>query len=97
MRVDLVQEVSSHAKSQRKAFQRLFVQANSDGIRLRRNGVGVSAPVTDLRLYCNINRLPPFMLAWQTGFREVVTLLRPEVPFANAIQSCVELGQGGSP
>ncbi len=34
------------------------------------------------------------MLAWQTGFREVVNLLRPQTPLAEAIQACGELGQG---
>jgi len=34
------------------------------------------------------------MLAWQTGFREVVDLLWPQRPLAEAIQACVELGQG---
>jgi hypothetical protein len=34
------------------------------------------------------------MLAWQTGFREIMNLLRPQTPLAEAIQTCVELGQG---
>jgi len=54
----------------------------------------VTVPIIDLRSCYSFNRTLPAMLAWQTGFREVVNLLRPQTPLAEAIQACGELGQG---
>jgi len=70
------------------------LQENGRRIGLQQRNDSVTVPIIDLRSCYSFNRTLPAMLAWQTGFREVVNLLRPQTPLAEAIQACGELGQG---
>ena len=70
------------------------MQANSDHMS---NSTGHRTPemsVTDLRNKSNDESHPPCMLAWRVGFREVVQILRPDIPMALAIAQCLEIGEG---
>lgn len=70
------------------------MQANSDHMS---NSTGHRTPeisVTDLRNKSNYESHPPCMLAWRVGFREVVQILRPDIPMALAIAQCLEFGEG---
>ncbi len=70
------------------------MQANSD--HMSNNTVHTTAEilVTDLRNKSNDESHPPCMLAWRVGFREVVQILRPDIPMALAITQCLEFGEG---
>ncbi len=70
------------------------MQENGRRISLQQRTDSATLPIIDLRNSHNFNRTLPAMLAWQTGFREIMNLLRPQTPLAEAIQTCVELGQG---
>ncbi len=72
------------------------MQANADAMRAHDNAESegqVHGPI-DLRLLCNAERKPSYMLAFETGFRDVINLLRPAVPMELALRMCTGLGQG---
>ena len=71
-----------------------YLQENGQRIGLQQTNDTVTLPIIDLRNSYNFNRTLPATLAWQTGFREIINILRPLTPLAEAIQTCVELGQG---
>ena len=82
--------------SQLQSVASLFIQANADAMRAHDNaepGEAANRPI-DLRLLRNAERKPPFIVAFETDFREVVNLLRPAVPMEMALQMCIGLGQG---
>ncbi len=79
-----------------------YVQAHSDalgswgdnGAAARRAWEGDGR--IDLRSVTNCLRQLPYHVAWQKGFRQAAGVLNPTVPIDSALETCRELGEGGS-
>ena len=72
------------------------MQANANAMRARDNAEseGQVYRRIDLRLLYNAERKAPYMLTFETGFGDVINLLRPAVPMELALRMCTGLGQG---